>query len=186
VPSSVIDLIVALSYPDRFVIERNAPIDRAQAVIIDDPFNLGWAFGYPVWSDVGGFYSPLYGSYSPYYYSPFAYPYLQGYDPRFGGGFGYTEIGGGGGFAVSDRPSGTGRVVNGQGYTRVRSREAELASGSSTSSGSSSSSSSSSGSSSGSSSSSSGGSSGGGSVSTSGFSSGGSGGGDGGRTAEPR
>jgi uncharacterized membrane protein YgcG len=180
VPASVVDLMVALSYPDRFVIERSAQVDRAQAPIINDPFMLGWAFGYPVWSDVYGLYSPLYGAYSPYYYSPFAYPYLRGYYPNFYGSS-YVIDGGGGGGGVADRPSGLGRVVDGQGYTRVRPRESEpaVASRGSAPSGSSSSSG-------GGSSSSSSGSSGGGSVSSSGFSSGGGGGGDGGRSAQPR
>jgi uncharacterized membrane protein YgcG len=185
VPASVVDLMVALSYPDRFVIERTASVDRAQAPIINDPFLLGWAFGYPVWSDIYGFYSPLYGAFSPYYYSPFAYPYLRGYNPYyFGGGYAIDVGSGGDGVGVPDRPSGQGRVVDGQGYTRVRPRESEPAvavrpGGGSTAS------------STGSATSSSSGSSGGGSVSTAGFSSGGGtsssgGGGDGGRTAQPR
>jgi hypothetical protein len=183
VPASVVDLMVALSYPDRFVVERTTAVDRASAPVIDDPFGLGWAFGFPVWSDIYGFYSPLYGAFSPYYYSPFAYPYYRGYNPYYYGyGYGYVvDPGGGGGGGVNppDQPSGRGRVVDGQGYTRVRPRESEpvvtrsgggptassMGGGSSTSSSS--------------------GSSGGSSASPAGFSSGG-GGGDGGRTAQPR
>jgi uncharacterized membrane protein YgcG len=180
VPASVVDLMVALSYPDRFVIERTASVDRAYAPIVDDPFMLGWAFGFPIWSDFYGFYSPLYGAFSPYYYSPFAYPYIRGYNPYYyGGGYLVDAGGGGGGVNAPDRPSGQGRVVDGQGYTRVRPRESEPAvavnpGGASTAS------------STGGGSSSSGGSSGGGSVSSSGFSSGGGGGDGGGRTAQPR
>ena len=184
VPGSVTDLIVALSYPDRFVVERQARADFAPtAPMLDDPFFLGWAFGYPMWSGFG-FYSPLYGPYSPYFYSPF-YAYLPWYDPGNWYGGGYVGIGdgsgsGGGGGGQPNRPSGAGRVVDGLGYTRVRPREAEptptsasTGSVASSSGGSSSSSSSSGG--------------GGGSVSSQGFSSGGSGGGgDGGRTAQPR
>jgi len=184
VPGSVTDLIIALSYPDRFVVERRARADTAPASPIgDDPFFLGWAFGYPLWWDYG-FYSPLYGPYAGYFYCPF-YAYLPWYDPRYyygGGGFviigdgGGSAGGGGGGGQV--QPSGRGRAVDGLGYTRVRPREAEptpvaSAPGSVASS------------SGGGSSSSSGGGSGG-SVSSQGFSSGGSGGGDGGRTAQPR
>jgi hypothetical protein len=183
VPASVVDLMVALSYPDRFVVERTAPIDRARAPIMDDPFMLGWAFGYPVWSDVYGFYSPLYGAFSPYYYSPFAYPYYRGYNPYYGYyyGNGYYTIdqGGGGGVNLPDQPSGRGRVVDGQGYTRVRPRESEPVA---TQTGRGSTASSSGGG--GSTSSSSSGSSGGSSASPAGFS--GGGGGDGGRTAQPR
>jgi hypothetical protein len=190
VPATVVDLIVALSYPDRFVIERTARVDRALPPLIDDPLAPGWGFG----GDFYGFYSPMWGPYyySPYYYSPFAYPY-GGFSPfYFGGGYYPIDPGGGGG-NDSVRPSGQGRVVDGQGYTRVRPRDAEptlprnpggsstaRSSGGSTASSSSGATSSSSGGGSSSS-----GSSGGGSVSTSGFSSGG-GGGDGGRTAQPR
>jgi hypothetical protein len=180
VPASVVDLMVALSYPDRFVIERTAQVDRARPPFFDDPFMFG--FGYPAWSDLYGFYSPLYGAFSPYYYSPFAYPYYRGYNPFYYGGGGFVvDGGGGGGVNVPDRPSGQGRVVDGQGYTRVRPRESEPAvavrgGNGSTASSSGGGSSSSSGSS---------GSSGGGSASPSGFSSGG-GGGDGGRSAQPR
>src|SRR4030095_14414455 len=128
VPASVVDLMVALSYPDRFVVERTASVDRARAPIIDDPFMLGWAFGYPIWSDVYGLYSPLYGAFSPYYYSPFAYPYYRGYNPYYYGYYGgYDAVdpggGGGGGGVIPDQPSGRGRVVDGQGYTRVRPRD---------------------------------------------------------------
>jgi hypothetical protein len=181
VPASVVDLIVALSYPDRFVVERTASVDRAIAPIIDDPFMLGWSFGYPVWSDVYGFYSPFYGAFSPYYYSPFGYPYLRGFGSGYyGGGYIIDNGGVGGGGVVPDQPSGRGRVVDGQGYTRVRPRDSEPAVASRSGNGSS-------GNSGGTSSSSSGGS-GGGSVSSQGFSNGGSssGGDSGGRTAQPR
>ena len=174
VPDSVTDLIVALSYPDRFVVERTARADVAHsAPFYDDPFFAGWAFGYP------------YGLYAPYFYSPF-YSYLPWYPPYYGGGGVIIIDGdGSGGGGKPDRPSGAGRVVDGLGYTRVRPRDAEPAprnrnpvdaSGGSVAS---------SGSSGGSSSSSGGGGGGGGSVSSQGFSSGGSGG-DSGRTAQPR
>jgi uncharacterized membrane protein YgcG len=178
VPATIVDLMVALSYPDRFVIERSARVDRAFPPIIEDPLAPGWGFG----PDFFGFYSPMWGPYyySPYYYSPFAYRYGGFYPFYYGGGYYLIDPGGGGGGGnISPRPTGQGRVVDGQGYTRVRPRDAEPArplnpGGGSTAS--------SSGGGGGSSSS---GSSGGGSVSTSGFSSGG-GGGDGGRTAQPR
>jgi hypothetical protein len=180
VPGSVTDLMVALSYPKRFIVERTAHDDTTPiAPLVDDPFFVGWAFGYPAWGDFG-FYSPLYGPYSPYFYSPF-YSYLPWYYPRYYGNTYYVVgdgngSGGGAGAGGQPRPSGAGRVVDGLGYTRVRPREAEPTAAGSI--GSTSGSVSSSGGSS-----SSGG--GGGSVSSSGFSSGGSSG-DGGRTAQPR
>lgn len=185
VPSSVTDLMIALSYPDRFIVERTARTDFVPPVPMfdDDPFLLGWSFGYPVWSDLYGFYSPLYGPYSPYFFSPFSYYYLRGYYPGYYGG-GYPIVvdpgGGGGGSIPPVRPSGAGRVVDGSGYTRVRPREVDPtpsprgASAGIASSGSPSTPSGSSGGN-------------GGSVSTQGFSGGGGGGGgDTGRTAQPR
>ena len=68
VPDGVIDVIVALSYPERFVIERTARGGGGGGGgggFYDDPFMLGWAFGYPVLYDDF--------SYSPYYYSPFGF-----------------------------------------------------------------------------------------------------------------
>jgi len=177
VPPSVTDLMIALSYPDRFVIERTTRADFGPAVsMIDEPFFLGWAFGYPMWS---GFYSPFYGAYYSQFYSPF-YSYLPWYDLRYFGGGAILINDGGGGSGAPNQPSGAGRVVDGRGYTRVRPREADPTPTAPV------------GSSRGSISSSSGGSApssgggGGGSVSSSGFSSGGSGGDGGGRTAQPR
>jgi hypothetical protein len=188
VPAQVIDLMVALSYPQRFVVERTARADVGPGPILDDPFGLGWAFGYPVWSDGFGLYSPLYGPYSSYYYSPFSYRYLPGYNPYFTGGGGLVFDGGGLG-SPDPRPSGAGRVVDGLGYTRVRPRESEPTSASTQGFGSPGVSGSSAGSSGSSGSSSGGSSSGGSTVSSQGFSNGGGGGGGGGdtgRTAQPR
>ena len=180
VADSVVDVMVALSYPDRFVVER-ARDDRAgRTVFINDPFGIDY-----------GFYSPLYGSlYYPYYYSPFAYSYYGRFDPRFFGGGLIVVPGTSDDDGDDPQPSGAARAIDGLGYTRVRPRDAEptttvrsgrrVVSGTTTAAdaGSSSGGSSSGGSSSGSS----GGS--GGAVSSGGFSSGGSG--DTGRTAVPR
>jgi hypothetical protein len=114
VPDSVIDLLVALSYPDRFVIEREP---RTGASFRDpfyrDPFMLGWAFGYPVWYD--DYF------YSPYYYSPFAYS-RYGFRPY--DVLGGTAVVSAGPGDTLPQPTGAGRVVDGQGYTRVRPRPA--------------------------------------------------------------
>jgi hypothetical protein len=109
VADSVIDLIVALSYPERFVVERR-PSGGGGTIFMNDPFMVGWAFGYP------SFYGDYY--YSPYYYTPF------GYSRGSYGGLGFYD----GGVAIGTvptgpQPSGAGRVVDGQGYTRVRPRE---------------------------------------------------------------
>jgi hypothetical protein len=181
VPESVIDLMVALSYPDKFVIQRLAQVSPSgQATYARDPFLIG-TFATPFFYD--GYY---YGS--PYFYEPFGY---RGYS-AFGYGPTYVLQGGTGGGATGSA-TGAGRVVNGLGYTRVTPRSDEgptpttASRASSRSAGSSSTgdSSSTSGSSSSGSSSSSSGSSDGGSVSPSGASSGG-GSSDSGRTAVPR
>jgi hypothetical protein len=160
VPDSVIDLMVALSYPDRFIVDR--------------PTSGG---GYAGWGSIAdwSFGDPfLWG-----YYAPFAYTYWGYGNPWDQPGYGWVIVDPGG----SDRPqpSGTGRVVDGQGYTRVRPREVTAASGDGSGrNGGSSSGTSSTGSSGGSSS---GGSSGGG-VTGQGYS--GGAGSDSGRTAQPR
>jgi hypothetical protein len=181
VSERVIDLLVALSYPEKFAIQRvgqagGAPVPTTYA---RDPFFTGDPF----------YYDSYY--YSPYYYQPFGYRYLV----IDGGAFVGDGSGIGGGGSVPP-PAGVGRVINGQGYTRVVPRESvpntnaptartasTSTSGSAPSDAGSSSSSSSSGSSS-SGSSSSGSSGGGATVSPSGASSGGSS--DSGRTAVPR
>ncbi len=187
VPEPVIDLVIALSYPDKFVIQRLAQVaPSGQTTFARDPFMLG-PFSTPFFYD--GYY---YGS--PYFYEPFGY---RGYS-FFGYGPTFVVEGVDPGGRPSGSATGTGRVVNGMGYTRVTTRAdagsssepperaASRSSGasaaprdtsSSSSSGSSSSGSSSSGSSSGSS--------GGGSSSPAGNSSG-SGSSDTGRTAVPR
>jgi hypothetical protein len=115
VPDSVIDLMVALSYPERFVVERTSRGGGGGGgtTFINDPFLLGWSFGYPVWYDDY--------AYSPFYYTPFGYS-------RYSFGGGYTVDGIAFVSAPTEpQPSGTGRVVDGQGYTRIRPREAASA-----------------------------------------------------------
>ncbi len=115
VSDGVTDLMVALSYPDAFVVERAAPDDRLTSVD---------AYGYMNPWDVGdrfGSYFPggLSGAYfdSGYYYSPFGYSYLRAY-PLVFGGFGEIVSSGPGSFERSGRAE-PGRVIDGLGYTRV-------------------------------------------------------------------
>jgi hypothetical protein len=180
VSTRVIDLLVALSYPEKFAIQ---PVGQAGGAPIPttygrDPF-LG-SFGGPF------YYDPYYYG-SAYFYEPFGY---RGGLIFEGGSIG--TVGGG----ANAQITGGARVINGQGYTRIIQRDSSPATNTQTSntastsrsspsdSGSSSSSSSSSGSSSSSSSSGSSGGGGGATVSPSGASSGGSS--DSGRTAVPR
>jgi hypothetical protein len=139
VSPSVIDLMVALSYPDRFKVERARTYVPPPAVTSTTSSGGGSTNIY-----MGGgqyppypFYDPFYYNY--YYYSPFAYGYYWGpsyqyrYNPyRYNNYYNNYYLGPGGGFAVnpggggsaqpggSGSGSGNGVVVNGRGYTRVR------------------------------------------------------------------
>jgi hypothetical protein len=176
VPANVIDLIVALSYPEHFVVERRDRRDAAWVPANDPLFVSPSAYlaGFGLYDDFGFllFYS------SPLSYSSFGQ--YAAWNFFYGGG---DLVGGSDDGPPPRQPSGTGRVINGVGYTQVQPRGGAGTSG--TSSGSSTASSSD-GSSTASSSSggSSGAASGGGSVSSAGFSS--SGAADTGRTAIPR
>lgn len=115
VPGSVIDVAVAVSYPDRFVVDRSGSVEeQAPAADRGRAYRRGRrpARGY----GIGGWYARpypyrpyrLYGSYfSPWGYSPWGY---TGY----GYGFGYRPSV----VYVSPRTDAGGRVVNGRGYTR--------------------------------------------------------------------
>jgi hypothetical protein len=125
VPPNVIDVMVAVSYPDRFVIEE--PSQPAPFAYVP-PYAGASPFGIDPFDP---FYAGYY-YYPGYYYSPFGYGYLGRYDPLlFGGGvypLGGGVIGGGGGVG-NNRPaaSGAGRAINGQGYTRIHPADAAAA-----------------------------------------------------------
>jgi hypothetical protein len=127
VPASVIDLMVALSNPDKFRVERRveSSLDLYPAMA-DAEWNGLWGFGYPYMP----WYSAAYGgSYYRYYYSPFAYGLYDLYGP-YSSYFYPTNIVGsasGGGDVSSPGRSGRGRVIDGVGYTRIQPREAEPA-----------------------------------------------------------
>ena len=108
----LIDLMVALSYPKHFVVERSGG-GPVVFEIEDDPYLLGWAFRCPGFAYCpDAYYSGLYPG---YVYSPFAFGVYGDYYYDVGG------PGGGGGGAVQG--SGRARAINGQGYTRVRPRD---------------------------------------------------------------
>jgi hypothetical protein len=128
VPSGVTDVLVALSYPRVFAVNR--------ATFSSDLRQLGGAqlAGGPrtVYADVyppnvggyyNGYYNPYYNGYSMYGYSPF------GYSP-----YGYGSYGGFGAYPYGSAPvivirEGSapphGKVVNGRGYTRDRGSSTE-------------------------------------------------------------
>jgi hypothetical protein len=124
VPGRVIDVMVALTYPDVFALDvaNHQPSMRAsQGVSTPDgyyghPGSYGWGYASPF-----GCYSPFsWDCYSPYgwgyysrYYSPYYSPYGYGY------GYGYYPAGGiivVNGGAGQTRPH--GRMVIGHGYTQ--------------------------------------------------------------------
>jgi len=130
VPADVIDLMVALSYPDFFDIKNGSP----RLALADGGssggssrgrYPGGWGGGYGCYDRFG---YPGYG-YSGYGYPGwiYSYPlsYYGGYDPCWGGGYGgpWGGYGWGGGWygpyggGVIVTRGGGGRVVKGEGYT---------------------------------------------------------------------
>lgn len=126
VTGSVIDLMVALTYPRHFVVDRaGGSADPLDAIGV-----YGSGMYDPFYSPI--MYAPPYmGLYSymdySYWIARYGYPgygYYSGFDPRFpGGGRGWVVVDSGPG--SSAQPPEEGRVVNGRGYTRVRTREAD-------------------------------------------------------------
>jgi uncharacterized membrane protein YgcG len=126
VPDSVIDLMVALTFPNRFVVERAVGTSMPVGVSTGG----GWydPFLSPMWSgQLASCYSGTgYYGYRSYYNA--CGPYYNGYNsfsPYYGNYYpgGWVPIGSGGGDVTM--PSGEGRVVNGRGYTQIRERSPE-------------------------------------------------------------
>lgn len=132
VPETVIDLMVALTYPQRFVVQRAGGSSYAPSGI-----SVGGGWFDPFMSPLA--YSSMYDCYGmgyrTYYsscgslYSPYGYNnYYGGYNYGLGGYAGYYPTYGG--WVALDPNASTsgsteGRVVNGRGYTQVRPRDAE-------------------------------------------------------------
>lgn len=137
VPPSVIDVVVAVSYPEKFVVNEGRTAGRRSEEASRGSPGLGYGRG------LNPFEDPFYDSYSRYGYSSrygsrFGYGLGYyggfGYGPGYYGGFGYGP-GSYGGYGygygtpiivVGRRGSGTassgpveGRVVRGGGYTRA-------------------------------------------------------------------
>lgn len=107
VPDSIVDLMVALSFPKRFVVERNT--SGGGGYWGTSGFDSMW----PYYSDPF-FYTS--------YYAPFGYRYWGYYDPFYFQGPGFVVVDPN---ATPTQASGDGRVVDGRGYTRVRRSEPE-------------------------------------------------------------
>jgi hypothetical protein len=113
VPDQIIDLMVAMSFPEKYVVERASGGyggGYAGAWGGADPWDLAWG-PYSMWS----YYAhPLYYS---SYYSPFGYSSWGYWNPYYYGVPGVIVVDPGNRPA---EPSGNGRVVDGRGYTRIR------------------------------------------------------------------
>jgi hypothetical protein len=139
VNDTVIDLMVALTYPSKFVVERRGGSSSAAGITTGtgwfDPFMPGlmgqsaldcyspYGYGYRSYYSMCGA-----GLYSAYGYDAYGY----GYNRYRYGNYGYygdwvnlnqfpSVIGSGN----PAEPQGEGRVVNGRGYTQIRNRESE-------------------------------------------------------------
>ena len=119
VHDSVIDLMVAMSFPQKFVVERARPAIGPGG----DYFPFGPGFGGNGWDLSDSYYTWGYFAHPLYYssyYSPFGYSRWGYYDPYYYGNPGVVIIDPIGGAPGTPQPMGTGRVVDGQGYTRIR------------------------------------------------------------------
>lgn len=105
----IIDLLVAQSFPDRFVIERRGRRGT---------WSSRQAGNFREFGGFGGFYDPIwYSDLYPYYITPLGSRYWGGrYNPYF---YGSTVMSP---FVIIPNLQGSARAVNGSGYTRVRPR----------------------------------------------------------------
>ena len=140
VPESVIDLMVALTFPKRFVVERGGGGGGGSTAMgistgggFFDPFMSPTTMG--VYADcyaANGYGYRSYYSMCGTYYSAYTYGYYpyggnyynNGYYGNNGGWVAVNPPGGGTGI-ITPTPDGDGRVVNGRGYTQVRRSEPE-------------------------------------------------------------
>ena len=130
VPESVIDLMIALTFPDRFVVERaggTMPVGVSTGMGWYDPLMSPlWSGSYANCYVANGYYGyrSYYNACGPYYYGYNTYsPYGSYYGNYYPGG--WVPVGSGGGDVDVTTASGQGRVVNGRGYTQIRERSPE-------------------------------------------------------------
>ena len=135
VPDQIIDLMVALSYPKKFRVERmgggSAPTGISTGTGWFDPMLMPTMMGAMAdcYAPYGYGYRSYYSLCGSYMYAPY-YGYGYGYY-NYGGYYGgwvdvgpYPPIGGSGGPAPIPPD---GRAINGRGYTQIRDRDAEPA-----------------------------------------------------------
>ena len=111
VSDTVIDLLVALAYPDKFLVESRTEADRGTFFFTESdiehqsaPWFYSPLFSRAYYAPFGYYYAPYY-AFSPFVTLPPAVIVIDGETP-------------------ADPGRGDGRVINGLGYTRVRPRDA--------------------------------------------------------------
>ena len=141
VPASVIDVVVAVSYPEKFVVNSGYPLGPQGTEAGERRGRPGYGYGAGLNPFEDPFYDPYarYGYYSPYgygsryrsgfgYYGPYGYGYggfggYRGYGYGYGGyGYGYGGYGGYGYgpiIVVGRSGGGTGEGVSGSTRGRV-------------------------------------------------------------------
>ncbi|MFM8532956.1 MAG: hypothetical protein ACKOEC_05120, partial [Acidimicrobiia bacterium] len=135
VSEPIIDLMVALTYPRRFIVERqgggSAPAGISTGMGWFDPFMS------PILtSGLSDCYSPMGFGYRSYYsmcgmgYSSYMYGYTSPYLTYYPYGYygGWVDVGSAPqviGSITDAQPQGDGRAINGRGYTQIRTRDAE-------------------------------------------------------------
>ncbi len=118
VPESIIDVMVAVSYPDRFVVSPEGAASEAERMAMADRYPPGYRRGYGSYlfnpfRDPSGFrYSPLYSRFGAYGYDGFG-----GLYGGYGGYWGYVPA------TIIVQPANPtpqprSRMVPGRGYTR--------------------------------------------------------------------
>jgi hypothetical protein len=136
VAPEVTDLMVALSFPERFIVEREGSFERASGVYssYSSWFGSLYSSSYSASAAYPGYYYSPYGysvfpygylpysyTYSPYAYSPFAFFYWS--NPYGARSFRVASPGGVRSTPPTETQTETGRAVAGRGYTRVRPRD---------------------------------------------------------------
>ena len=110
VPEEVVDVVVAVSFPERFALNGGRAAGREEA-----EGEGARRAGRPIWLAPMGYYDPYYGGYYSRY-GGYGYGYGRyGGWPTWGGGYGYRPVV----VQVNRRvPDSGGRVVAGKGYRR--------------------------------------------------------------------
>lgn len=136
VSEPVIDLMVALTYPERFVVERRGGGSTPAGIMT----GTGWFDPFMSPMLTGNFsdcYTPFGYGYRSYYsmcgsmYAPYGYNYYGYNNYYYPNGYyygGWVDVGNIPGIVgVPGEPQGEGRVIRGQGFTQIRNRDAEPA-----------------------------------------------------------